>query len=181
MTARLSWSIEKTRLVLTVTDGPKTSHYTITRNGTHEAQRATLAAVLQDMGGSVPAPAPQPVSVAPVALEGPVYEDIVAYANQPKVSLMQQPEQQPMTEEESLEELKRRAYAMAQKNLGFRNGDLPDDTATALSRMPAHERLGHNPGYPTLDEGGVTAVDGSFIDPGQFRAKPQFNLDNHED
>lgn len=185
MAARLSWSIDKTKLILTVTDGPKTSHYTLARSGSHEAQRATLAAVLGDMGGSVPAPLAKGVSDIPVPLQGIIRTTQPETLHSYRGGIAEEPEAgvvaPPMTEEESLEQLKQRAYEFAQKNLGFARGDIPDDTAARLVRAPAHSTFGQNPGYPTLEGGGVAAVDGTFIDPSQFREKPRYNVENHED
>lgn len=186
MTAKLSWELhDRGVLRLTITDGPKVTHYTLRKTHSPGTQRAILLDVLEDLGGPVLAPSIQPVSVAPVAFVdpftgAPVYD---RPSVEERLEQQSEPEQQPMSEEESLELLKRRAWEMAQKNLGFHRGELPDDTAAMLSRMPAHEKFGQNPGLPALDgtSGGVTAVDGTYIDPSQFRAKPRYNVENHED
>lgn len=175
MTAKLSWKVEKTSLVLTVTDGPKTSHYKLAKTASVKALGETLRAVLRDLGVETATITLPPVSVAPVA--SPPYE-VTVKADPFRDSVV---DTEPLSEEESLMRLKQQAWEWAQKNVQFADGVIPDDTAARLVKTPAHEAFGVNPGLPVLDAGGVTAVDGSFISPEAFRPKPKFNLDNHED
>lgn len=185
MTAKLSWKVEKTSLVLTVTDGPKTSHYKLAKTASVRALGETLRAVLADLGGPVPEAARKAVYVAPEPIPGMPPEGLgpvttvgqdVLTAKEP-IRLMAEP----ISEEESLMRLKQQAWEWAQKNVNFADGVIPDDTAARLVKAPAHEAFGVNPGLPVLDAGGVTAVDGSFISPEMFRPKPAYNVSNHED
>jgi hypothetical protein len=188
MTAKLSWGISGKpmgALVLTIVDGSKRSEYTFRKNGTAEAHSAMLRDVLNELGGSVPAPPVQPASVAPVAAAAAAAMTAEPYpwgGPDEEAELEKEIHSPlPMTEEESLALAKQRAWEFAQKNLGFVRGEIPDDTAARMVRAPAHSTFGQNPGYPTLEGGGVTAVDGTFIDPSAFREKPRFNVGNHED
>lgn len=185
MTAKLSWKVEKTSLVLTVTDGPKTSHYKLAKSASVKALGETLRAVLADLGSGVPEVPREPAYGAPAAIPGMPPQGLGPVDTVGQDALMAKKPirlmAEPISEEESLMRLKQQAWEWAQKNVNFADGVIPDDTAARLVKTPAHEAFGVNPGLPVLDAGGVTAVDGSFISPDAFRPKPKYNLDNHED
>jgi hypothetical protein len=180
MSPKLSWEIVKNSLVLTVKDGPKTSQYSIARSTSVQATGDILKGVLKDLGVNVPPPPFGAIPVPPVPLTplGPVTVQAEPYPQdgplERDIPVLQ------MTEGESLEELKQRAYELARRHARFAESE--EDAEAALGHT--HEYKGPN-SIPNVGVTGDvpvgTAIDGTSLKVSDYRPKPQFNVDNHED
>lgn len=187
MSPKLSWEIVKNSLVLTVKDGPKTSQYAISRNATPQAIGDILRGVLKELGFQIATITLPPVSVSPVAFP---MEPLVVKAEVPHPEWIERDRAETelsseilglqQTEGESLEELKLRAWRMAQRHAKFAESE--EVAEAAMGPTPEYKGAGSIPNVGVT--GGVpvgTTIDGTSMTVSDYREKPRFNIENHED